>query len=87
MASTESVDRHCDRPFVWLWRLQRLELAGEQPRRHEMSLAGGEPVRNQILRAVQKNDANIATSMNEDIAIGAFQRRAGDDRVLIPAFA
>src|SRR6188472_2041437 len=76
------VDRYDDGAFARLWRLQRLELTGEQPRRHEMSLAGGEPVRNQSLRAVQKDDANIVTAMHEDVAIDALQRRAGDHRVL-----
>ena len=54
----------------------------EQSRRHEMPLAGGEPVRDQLLRAVEKDDADVVASMHEDVAIGALQRRAGDDGVL-----
>src|ERR1700709_1623236 len=75
-------DRYGDRPLSRLWRLRRLELAGEQSRWHEMPLAGGEPARDQILRTVQKDDADIVASMHEDVAIDALQRRAGDEGVL-----
>ena len=63
-------------------RLQRLELAGQQARRHEMTFSRGEPARDQFLRAVEKDDADILASMHEDVAIGALQRGAGDHGVL-----
>ena len=44
-----------------------------------MSLARGEPVRNQILRTVEKHNPDIVAAMHEDVAVGALQRRAGDD--------
>ena len=59
--------------------LQRLELAGEQARRHEVPLARGEPGGDQILRSVEKDDADIVAAVHENVAIGALQRRAGDD--------
>ena len=82
IASTEASIETVDRMFVRLRRLQGLELAVEQARRHEMILAPGEPVGDQVLRAVEKDDADIVSSVHEDIAIGALQRRAGDHDML-----
>src|SRR5437764_11972695 len=63
-------------------RLQRLELAGQQPRWHEVTPAGGEPARDQRFGAVEEDDANVTASMDEDVAIGALERRAGDHGAL-----
>src|SRR6185295_4767900 len=76
------IDRYRDRPFVRSRPLQRLELAGEQARRHKVPLARGEAGGDQILRSVEKDDADIVTAVHENVAIGALQRRAGDDRAL-----
>src|SRR5258708_39417019 len=47
-----------------------------------MTLARGEPARDQFLRAVEEDDADVITPMHEDVTVGAFQRRAGDDGTL-----
>src|SRR5258708_39473379 len=47
-----------------------------------MTLARGEPARDQFLRAVEEDDADVVTPMHEDVTVGAFQRRAGDDGTL-----
>ena len=47
-----------------------------------MPLARGEAGRDQILRSVEKDDADIVAAVHEDVAIGALQRRAGDDGAL-----
>jgi len=73
-----SVDRYGHGIFTGVRRLKRLELAGQQPRRHEMTFAQHEPARDQIRRALEIDDADIGPSMDEDIAIGALQRGAGD---------
>ena len=78
MVSTGASIETVDRMFVGCRRLQRLELAVQQARRHEMSFAPGEPVGDQGLRAVEKDDPHIVAAVHQDIAIGAFQRRAGD---------
>ena len=49
-------DGNDDRPFVRLGRLQRLELAVEQARRHEMIGACGDPLRDQVAVALQENE-------------------------------
>ena len=53
-----------------------------------MALAGGEPARNQILRALEKDEADVCAPVHENVAIGALQRRTGDHRMLaLPADA
>ena len=47
-----------------------------------MALARGKPGGDQILRAVEKDDADIVAAVHENVAIGALQRRAGDDGAL-----
>src|SRR3954469_17381075 len=76
------VDRYGYRVFCHVWRLERPELAGEQAWRHEMVFAPGEAVRNQWLGAVEKDDADVAASVHQNIAVSALQRRAGDHRTL-----
>src|SRR5437868_6340035 len=61
-------------------RLQSPELACQEIGRHEMAFAAGETVRDQWLRTAEKDDADIASSMHEDITIGALERGAGDHR-------
>ena len=46
-----------------------------------MAFARGQPGGDQLLRAVEKDDADIVTSMHQNVAIGALQRGAGDHRV------
>ena len=53
-------------------RLQRRELAGQQSRRHEMSLAPAEPVRDQRLRALEIDQADVGSVVHENVAIGAL---------------
>ena len=77
------IDRHGHRPLVRRRRLQRLELAGQQPRRHEVAAACGEAACNERLGAVEKDDADVVAPMHEDFAVGALKRRAGDHRALI----
>src|SRR6267378_24486 len=47
-----------------------------------MTLPQREPARDQILRALEIDDADILPSMHEDFAIGALQRGAGDHGML-----
>ena len=62
-------------------RLKCLELAGQQSRRHEMPLSLREPLRDQLLGALEIDDADVAASMHEDVAIGALQCGASDHGV------
>src|ERR1700720_2443826 len=43
-----------------------------------MILASGKPVSDQGLGSVEKDDANIVTSVHQQFTVGAFQRRTGD---------
>ena len=47
---------HLDRVFGWL---QRLELATQQRRVHEVALAGGEALPEQLLRAAQVDVVDV----------------------------
>ena len=49
-----------------------------------MTFSQGETACDQLLRAVEIDDADIGPSMDEDVAIGALQRRTGDDPRLVP---
>src|SRR5512135_2462656 len=82
------VDRYRDRLLVGLRGLQRPELAVEKSRRHEVSLASGKAVGNQRRAPFEKHDAHIGSSAHQDIAIGAFQCRAGHHEMAAgPAYA
>src|SRR5689334_21372961 len=69
-----------------LRRLQRVELALQQLGRHEMALALREPLGDQLLRALQEDEADVVRPAQQYITIGVLQRRAGDDDMLA-AFA
>src|SRR5580704_16165140 len=74
-------DRDYDGMFIGLGLLEGGELAVEQRRRHEVAVAGREPPRDEVAVAFQKDDADRAAT-GENIAIGALERRAGDDAVV-----
>src|SRR5579864_756505 len=76
------LDRNHDRTFVRLRLLQRRELAVEQRRRHEMIVTGGNATRDQVAPALEKNDAHVAPRADQYVAIGALERRAGDDAMV-----
>src|SRR4029077_2989856 len=51
-------------------------------RRHEMIVAGGNAPRDQVAPAFEKNNAHVAPRADQYVAIGALERRAGDDPVI-----
>ncbi len=61
---------------------KRLELAVEQSRRHEMIGACGDALPDQIAVALQKDEPHVAPRSDQDVAIGALERRAGDDAAI-----
>jgi hypothetical protein len=71
--------------FVGLRLLEGSELAVEQRRRHEVAVAGGKPPRDEVAVAFQKDDADVRAFAGENVAIGALERRAGDDAVVAGA--
>src|SRR5262245_15103644 len=75
-------DRDHDRVLVRPRLFQCRELAVEQRGGHEMPIACRQPPCDQVPRALQIDDADIAALANQDIAIGAFERRAGDGPVI-----
>src|SRR5580700_7642887 len=78
-------NRDHDRPFVRGRLFQRRELAVEQRRRHEMVVAGGNAPRDQFAVALEENQPHVAPLADQNIAIGALERRAGDDAVVAGA--
>src|SRR5262249_17941880 len=78
-------DRDHDRVLVRLRFFECRELAGEQRWWHEMPVACRQPARDQVPLALQVDDADIATLANQDIAIGALERRAGDGAMISDA--
>jgi hypothetical protein len=75
-------DGNGNRTFVGLRLFQGLELAVEERRGHEVIGARGEPAGNEIAVAFEENDAHVAPAADKNIAIGALERRAGNDAVL-----
>src|SRR5262245_39836591 len=47
-----------------------------------MPIACRQPARDQVPLALQIDDADIAALANQDVAIGAFERRAGDGAMI-----
>ena len=47
--------------------------------RHEMALSRRHALADQLARALEMDQADIGPIADDDVAIGAFQRRAGDD--------
>src|SRR5262245_25889442 len=75
-------DRDHDRVLVGLRRVDCPELAVEQGGWHEMPVACRQPARDQVPPALKIDDADIGALANQDIAIGAFERRAGDGAMI-----
>ena len=74
------VDRHRDRVFVRRRLFQRIELAAQQCRRHEVAGAKLQPRGDQVEIALQVHQPHIgALIVGDHIAIGALERRAGHD--------
>src|SRR5215471_1694570 len=61
------------------------ELAVEQRAWHEMSVARRQPTRDQIPPALEIDDADVGALADQDIAIGAFERRACDGAMVAGA--
>src|SRR5260221_309919 len=72
-------DRRDDRPFLGAGLLEIVELAVEQPRRHEMAMACGETMRDQIGVAFEIDNSYIRAVANDDVAVTTLQCRAGYD--------
>ena len=80
------VDGNGDGVFVGAGRLQGLELALQQRRRHEMSFPRRQPACDQIVCAIEVDDAHVVAAMHQHVAIGALERRTGDyDMASTPA--
>src|SRR4029077_2455476 len=75
-------DRNRDRQLRRRRLLQRRELAVEERGRHEVIVTGGDAPRDQFAVAFEEDEAHIAALADQDIAIGALERRAGDDAVI-----
>src|SRR5688500_18881667 len=71
--------RHCNayhqRPLLRTRLLERGELAGQQPWRHEVVGTGGEPGRDHVLAAQQIDQADTFAPGADTGAISALQRR------------
>src|ERR1700676_406637 len=65
--------------FARAWFLQRVELALEQGRRHEVPLAQLEPPGNQVAAPLEIDHPDIVPAVHQNLAIASFQGRAGDD--------
>src|SRR5690606_14904035 len=74
-----ALDRYGNRVFVRARRFQRVELALQQARRHEMAAALCHPPRDEVLAAAEENQPHLRAVADEDAAVAALQRRAGDD--------
>src|SRR5262249_58638403 len=61
------------------------ELAVEQQRWHEMPVSRRQPTRDQIPPAFEIDDADVGALADQDIAIGAFERRACDGAMVAGA--
>src|SRR6266571_2631716 len=75
------LDRGGDRALVGTGLLQGLELAVQQARRHEVTVAGGHASRDQRLAALQIDETYVPAAVDDDVAIAALERRAGEHDV------
>src|SRR5262249_40392309 len=79
----------CDRKDDWVLVGLRLfecgKLTVEQRRGHEMTVACREPARNQVQFAFEMDEPDIAPLADENVAVGPFERRAGDNAVITGA--
>src|SRR6476619_1784123 len=74
------IDRHRDRVLIGRRLLQRIELALEQSRRHEVALARREARGDQIELAFEVDKPHIRALLGRDeVAVDALERRAGDN--------
>src|SRR5262249_53279039 len=78
-------DREDDWVLVGLRLFECGKLAVEQRRGHKMTVACREPPRNQILFAFEIDKPDIAPLADENVAVGPFEGRAGDDTVITGA--
>src|SRR5262245_26170385 len=78
-------DRDYDRVFVRARPFERRELAVEQRGRHETPVACRHPTRDQIALALEIDYAHVGALADQDIAIGAFERRARDRAMIADA--
>src|SRR5262249_36198497 len=78
-------NRNHDRMLIRLRRFEGRELAVEQGRWHEMPVARRQPTRDQIPPAFEIDDADVGALADQDIAIGAFERRACDGAMVAGA--
>src|SRR5262249_52520366 len=78
-------DREDDWVLVGLRLFECGKLALEQGRGHEMTVACREPARNDVPFTFEIDESNIAPLADENVAIGPFERRAGDDTVITGA--
>ncbi len=69
-------DRDHDRVFVRLRLFERRELAVEQRGWHEVPVACRQPARDQVSLAFEIDDLDVGALADQDIAIGALERRA-----------
>src|SRR5579885_2895143 len=76
-------DGYGDRPFVRRRFFERLELAVEQRRRHKMIGPRRDASGDQAGLALEIDKPDVAPLADEDIAIGALKRRAGDDAMIV----
>jgi hypothetical protein len=68
--------------LVRLRRFKGVELAAEELRGEEMSVPGGEPTGKHLTIYRQENQPRLGAAGQQDIPLGALQRRAGDHRRL-----
>ena len=73
------LDRDDDWIFVRSRFLQCFELAVKQGGRHEMLMTGGDTAGDQLLVALEVDEADVGTIADQNIAVAALQRGAGDD--------
>src|SRR5262249_57820158 len=75
------LDRDRDRMLVGPRLLQRVELTREQARWHEMLVPGRDAARDKLHVALEIDEAHVRPLADQDRAVAALQRRAGDDAV------
>src|SRR5262245_34363648 len=68
-----------DRPLFRLGLLQRLELARQQRRWHEMVRPPGQPRRDQSDLTLEVDETDMAVGPDDALPIGALERRARHD--------
>ena len=65
--------------FIDRWFLQGRQLAVEQCGRHEMTAALGQSLADELRRPLEVDQDHLRPIADEDVAIAAFQGRAGHD--------